>query len=165
MKRALNYLKKIDTRLYIILFFCIVGVLRNIYHIFLFGFDYGSIATKVFIAMIVIYGAQALLIFARERKVWIISAIQAFFCFYVYEDFTFLPAINMIKSITDYFIPEMSFGWSKAFSMGLLSALFCLELVKTYLMYTLTEEVPRKKTKKGPAAGEETKKLQKEKAV
>jgi hypothetical protein len=146
--KIIKYLKAVSWWLYAILFFCFAGIFRNVYHMNLFGYNYGNAATKVFVAMIVIYIAQAILILARERKAWIISAVQAFFCFYVYEDFTFLPFANMVRSIVLHFVPDIDYGWMHFLTVTMMSALFSLELLKTYLIYTLTEELPRKKPAK-----------------
>ncbi len=142
----INYFKKIDGVLYFILFLCLVGFLRNILYLFNYGFDYGNLPTTVFIAMVVIYGAQAVLILMRERKAWIISAIQVFFCFYVYEDYTFLPFGHGINVIVGSFAGNLDYGWAKFLSTIIASGLFCFELLKTYLIYALTDE-PRHRRK------------------
>lgn len=140
MKNIIKYLRGIDGWLYVIVFFCIIGFLRNGIQLFRFGFDYSSIATKVFVAMIMIYGAETILLVMRERKAWLISAIQAFFCFYVFEDFTFIPLSNLAKMIIFKIVPDMSYGWHYFMNTVIMSALFSLELLKTYIIYTLTEE-------------------------
>ena len=111
MKKIIKYLRCIDGWLYVILFFCVIGFLRNLIQLFKFGFDYSSIATKVFVAMVMVYLAQMILISMRERKAWIFSAIQAFFCFYVFEDFTFTPLSNLAKLIIFRIVPDMNYSW------------------------------------------------------
>lgn len=140
MKKIIKYLRGIDGWLYVILFFCLIGLLRNGLQLFRFGFDYSSIATKVFVAMIMIYGVQAMLLLMRERKAWFISAIQAFFCFYVFEDFTFLPFSNLAKMIIFKISPDMNYSWHYFMNTVIISAMFSLELLKTYIIYALTEE-------------------------
>jgi hypothetical protein len=144
MKKIIKYLQGIDGWIYLILFFCLMGVLRNILQINYYGFDYSNVAIKVFIAMIMMYGAQTILILMRERKVWMISALQAFFCFYVYEDFTFLPLANAAKMLFKVYAPNMGYGWIYFVNTMIISALFCLELIKTYLLYALTDEPAKK---------------------
>lgn len=141
----INYFKKIDVILYFILFLCFVGLIRNILYLFNYGFDYGNLPTTVFIAMSVIYCAQFILILMRERKAWVISAIQVFFCFYVYEDYTFLPFGHGIRVTVLSFAGNLDYAWSTFLSTVLASGLFCFEILKTYLLYTLTDERhPRK---------------------
>ena len=149
--KIIKYLNGICWPLYVILFFCLVGIFRNAYQINFFGYDYGTMSTKVFIAMIVIYTAQAILILAREPKAWIISAVQVFFCFYVYEDFTFLPVTTLFKNLAWYFAPDMSYGWIRFMGVTIMSALFSLDLLKTYLLYALTEPAPARKPRKRAA--------------
>ena len=140
-----KYFGAIGWPLWVIHFFCLAGIARNIYHINLFGFNYGTITTKVFVAMIVIYIAQSALIVARKSEAWLISALQAFFCFYVYEDFTFLPLIAVIKNIALYYLPDMNYGWLRFLHVSCISALLSLEIFKTYLLFVLTQELPRRK--------------------
>ena len=123
---------------------------RNFYQMNLLGgYGYtGGMATKVLWAMIVVYFAKAVLIIAREAKAWIISAIQAFFCFYVYEDFTFLPVTTLIRNVIFHFAPDMDYGWIRFLAMVTISALFSLEILKTYLLFALTEELPSRTAKK-----------------
>ncbi|MDR0952755.1 MAG: hypothetical protein LBM71_00990 [Elusimicrobiota bacterium] len=144
--KILKYLRSIDAWLYLILFFCLAGFLRNILQLFRFGLDYSNIAIRVFVAMSVIYFAQILFIFMKERKAWIISAVQALFCVYVYEDFTFLPLANAVEMLTSALWPNMDYGWFYFREMALISALFSLEIIKTYLLFVLTDTP--KKTKK-----------------
>jgi hypothetical protein len=151
-----KYVSAISWPLRVILFFCLAGIIRNIYHMNLFDFNYGTIATKVFVAMLVIYAAQSVLILARESKVWLISALQAFFCYYVYEDFTFLPVVAMVKNITLYYLPDMNYGWISFLHVSCISALLSLEIFKTYLLFVLTNELPHRKPRAGKKAKAET---------
>ena len=152
MKKIKDYLGKIDIWLYVILFFCVIGFLRNAWQLVRFGFDYSSIATKVFVTMFIIYLAQSVLILMRERKAWIISAIQVFFCFYVFEDFTFVPLSNIVRMIVDSFAPNIDYGYSYFMNTVLISGLFCLELLKTYIIYILTQDPAPSEDKKEPVA-------------
>lgn len=148
-KRILAYFGAISPVLYLILFFCIAGFLRNTLSLVHRGFDYSTIATKVFLAMAVIYFAQSVLILMRQRNAWVISALQAFFCFYVYEDFTALPFSNMFKMIFASSMADWDYGWIYFTNMVIISAMFSLELLKTYLIYVYTDQPPaKKKTKK-----------------
>lgn len=143
--KIINYLRAINGWLYVILFFCIVGFFRNIMQLSYFGFNYSNVATKVFVAMIVIYFAQIILILLRERKAWIISIMQVFFCVYVYEDFTFVPLTNFIKMAVFHFFPNMDYSWHYFMNTAVVSLLFSLGLLKTYLIYVFTEPLPIKK--------------------
>jgi hypothetical protein len=132
--------------LYFILFFCFAGAARNLRELILVS-DYGYSVTNISVAMFVIYAAQITLILARESKAWIISAIQAFFCFYVYPDFTFLPAAALLQNIIFHCAPDMSYGWMSFISSSLISALFSLEVLKTYFIFALTRERTARKKK------------------
>lgn len=148
MKKIIKYLSAIDGWLYIILFFCTIGLMRNIMQLFRYGFDYSGIATKVFVAMIIIYLAQIILILSRERKAWVISAIQAFFCFYVFEDFTFIPLTNFVKMGVYSLFPDMGYSWHYFMGTVVISALLSLEMLKTYLIYALTVDLPNRRPHK-----------------
>ena len=152
-KRAAAYFGAIDPILYLILFFCIAGFLRNMLVLSFQGFDYSTIATRVFLAMSVIYFAQIVLILLRERNAWIVSALQAFFCFYVYEDFTALPFANVFRMLFGDGIIKLDYGWIYFINMAIISAMFSLELLKTYLIYALT--VPAFAKKKARAVNKE----------
>lgn len=149
--KIIKYLRAIYWPIYVILFFCLAGFWRNIYQISIFGFDYSGMATKVLLAMTVIYASQIALILMRERKVWVISLMQAAFCIYVYEDFTFLPAAALVKNILWRFFPQMDYGWVKFMNTTAVSALLSLEILKTYILFALTEELPRGKRRKKSA--------------
>jgi len=140
-KKLLKYFSAIDWRLYVIIFFCIMGLIRNAMYFGDIGFNYSRLETKIYTAMIVIYGAQLILLLLREHKAWIISALQVFFCFYVYQDYTFVPIANMIHNTTWRLSPDMSYGWINFMDTTLASALFCMELLKTYFILVLTDEV------------------------
>lgn len=155
-KKAVAYLSAIDPVLYLILFFCLAGLLRNLIALAYHGFDYSTVATKVFVAMSVIYFAQIILILLRERNAWVVSALQAFFCFYVYEDFTALPLANVVKMIFGGSLSSLDYGWIYFINMVLISAMFSFELLKTYLIYVLTAPLPsRNKKQKNEAAAEQ----------
>ncbi len=151
-KKIAAYFGAISPILYLILFFCIAGFLRNILGLVYRGFDYSTLATKVLFAMAVIYFAQSVLILLRDRYTWVISALQAFFCFYVYDDFTALPFANMFKMIFGSSMAELDYGWIYFIRIVTVSAMFSLELLKTYLIYALTEPLPKKKKKKPAVA-------------
>lgn len=144
-RKVVGFLSKIDPVLYIILFFCLAGLLRNLLSLYVYGLNYSSIAVKAFIAMAMIYFAQIVLILLRQRIVWVISAIQCFFCFYVYEDFTAYPLFNIVKLFLKQWLENADYGWIYFFNMIAVSAMFSLELLKTYLIYVLTDEPPKKK--------------------
>lgn len=150
MKKFIKYLNAIDGWLYVILFFCVIGLLRNTMQLFRFGFDYSGIATKVFVAMIIIYLSQIVLILSRERKAWVISAIQAFFCFYVFEDFTFVPLTNLARTLVYAIVPDMGYSWHYFTNTVVISFLLSLELLKTYLIYTLTQDLPKEHKETAP---------------
>lgn len=149
-RKVIGYLSKIDPVLYLILFFCLAGLLRNILSIYVYGLNYSSVAVRAFIAMAVIYFSQILLIFLRQRSAWIISLIQCFFCFYVYEDFTAFPLVNILKLFLKNWLETADYGWIYFFNMTVISAMFSLELLKTYLIYTLTDEPAKNKNVKQP---------------
>ena len=145
MKKILKYLSKIDTCIYIILIFCIFGFIRNFVLLRYFDFNFAYFNTKLFFAMVMIYFAQICLILLRQRIVVLISAIQVFFCFFVYRDFTFIPLSNLFYMVKDMFAAELSYGWDYFISFALLSFMFCLEIIKTYLLYVLTDQLPTRK--------------------
>ena len=146
--KIIKYLRAVYWPIYVILFFCLAGLYRNIYQISIFGFDYSGMATKVLLAMTVIYASQIILILMRERKVWVISLMQAAFCIYVYEDFTFLPVTALVKNILWVYFPEMDYGWVKFINTAAASAMLTLEILKTYILFALTQELPRGKKQK-----------------
>lgn len=146
-KNIFAYLNKIDVCIYIILIFCILGFLRNLFALKYFGFNFAYYNTKLFFAMFMIYLAQIGLILLRQRIVFLISLIQIFFCFFVYRDFTFLPLANVIISIKNIFAAEISYGWEYFIGFALTSLMLCLEIIKTYLLYILTDQLPSKKKK------------------
>ena len=145
MKKILKYLSKIDTCIYIILIFCIFGFIRNFVLLRYFDFNFAYFNTKLFFAMVMIYFAQICLILLRQRIVVLISAIQVFFCFFVYRDFTFIPLSNLFYMVKDMFAVELSYGWDYFISFALMSFMFCLEIIKTYLLYVLTDQLPTRK--------------------
>ena len=139
-RRIFKYLSKIDNWLYIILTFCFFGCIRNLLMLKYFGFNYSAFITKACVAMLVIYFAQSVLILLRQRSVWVISFVQCFFCLFVYKDFTFLPLTNLFKLIKNLFFTDLTYGGEYFFSFTVLSFLFCAEIIKTYLLYALTDQ-------------------------
>ena len=152
-KRAAAYFGARDPVLYLILFFCIAGLLRNMLALSFHGFDYTTISTRVFLAISVIYFAPIVLILLRARNAWIVSALPSFFCFFVYEGFTALPFATLFKMTFGAGIINLDYGWIYFINMAIISAMFSLELLKTYLIYVLT--VPAFAKKKKPAVKKE----------
>lgn len=149
--KILNYLSEIDLWLYLILTFCFFGCIRNFLVLKYTGLDYSYFITKVCVAMFAIYLAQILLILLRQRIVWFISLVQCGFCIFVYKDFTFLPLTNIVNLVKDFIFPNMTYGEEYFIGFAIVSFLFCLEMIKTYLLYTLTDQFNfGKKTKKLP---------------
>lgn len=148
MEKLIKYFKPVHWPLWVIFVFCVIGLFRNFYQMGMLVYGADATAYRILWAMIVIYFAQAALILARESKAWLLSAIQAFFCFYVYEDFTFLPIATFVRNVAWYIAPNMDYGWARFWGMTMISALFSLEILKTYLIFALTEEAPSRKTKK-----------------
>lgn len=141
MKKNLSaYLSKIDNWLYLILVFCFFGCIRNIIMLKYYGFNYGFFVAKACVAMLVIYFAQSLLILLRQRIVWFISLIQCLFCLFVYRDFTFLPLTNLITIIRNFASFDLTYGQEYFISFACLSFLFSMEIIKTYLLYALTDD-------------------------
>jgi|GEM_PF-3026340 hypothetical protein len=147
-KNILKYFEAIDNWLYVILIFCFLGLVRNFLMLRYFEFNYSYFATKVCFAMFVIYFAQIALILMRQRIVFVISLIQLLFCAFVFRDFTFIQLNQIILSAKNYFFPEMNYAWSYFISFACFSLMFCLEIIKTYLLYTLTDQPPKKKLKR-----------------
>ena len=105
-KNILKYFEAIDNWLYLILAFCFLGLIRNFLMLRYFEFNYTYFATKVCLAMFVIYFAQIALILMRQRIVFVISLIQVLFCAFVFRDFTFLDEIayqSFTAHVLDYF--------------------------------------------------------------
>ena len=141
MKKILKYLYQIDNWLYLILAFCLFGCIRNILMLKYVGLNYGYFITKVCVAMLAIYFAQSVLILLRQRVVWFVSLVQCLFCIFVYKDFTFLPLASVFNAIRNYFIPNLTYGEEYFIGFAMISFLFCAEIIKTYLLYTLTDQV------------------------
>ena len=139
-KNIFDYLSKIDNLLYLILAFCLCGCIRNFLMLRYMGLNYSYFITKVCVAMFAIYFAQSILILLRQRIVWFISLVQCLFCLFVYKDFTFLPCINLFNLVKNYFFPNLTYGEEYFFSFACLSFLFSIEIIKTYLLYALTDQ-------------------------
>ncbi len=140
IKKLFIYLSKIDNWLYFILIFCLCGCIRNILMLKYVGLNYSYFITKVCVAMFMLYFGQSVLILLRQRVVWILSLIQCFFCLFVYKDFTFLPIVNIFNSIRNFFFADLSYGEEYFIGFACLSFLFCMEIIKTYLLYALTDQ-------------------------
>ncbi len=147
LKKTFDYFRAINGWLYLILFFCFIGLLRNFINLFLFKFDYSELPTQIFIAMIAIYFSQIVLLLMRVRGAWIISAIGAGFCLYVYPDFTFLPVTNVLQRGVNYFWPQMNYSWYYFIATETVAFLFCLDVIKTVFIYTLTKPCKVKSVK------------------
>lgn len=148
-KQTINYLSSFNFWLTTILVFCLLGLFRDA---MLFKFASGLGQKEIYsllIAMMALYGGQIILILLKDNRTWIISAIQAFFCIYVYSDFTFLPIAALLKFIITEIKPDTGYTWPYILSFALVSAQFSAELIKTYLLYVYLE--PRKKKVKSPA--------------
>lgn len=146
-EKVLNYLSKIDNIIYFILTFCLFGLIRNLIILKYLQFDYRYFNTKICVAMAVIYLVQILLILLRQRIVALISLIQALFGLFVFRDFTFLPLINLLVWLKNFLFPNLSYGWEYFLSFAFISLMLCLELIKTYLLYVLTDQLPKHKQK------------------
>lgn len=138
--RLFKYLAKIDNWLYLILIFCLFGVIRNLLLLRYYGLNYSYLTTKVCLAMLLVYSVQILLILLRQRLVWVVSLIQAIFCLTVYKDFTFIPLAAVLVMLKNALFTDISYGWEYFFNFALMSFMFCLELIKTYLLYALTDQ-------------------------
>lgn len=144
--KVFKYLSKIDICIYIILIFCILGFIRNFILLKYFNFNFAYFNTKLFFAMLMIYLAQIVLILMRQRIVALVSLIQVVFCFFVYRDFTLVPIANIIVMIKDNMFPaDLSYGWEYFINFTLMSFMFCMEIIKTYLLYVLTNQLPMRK--------------------
>lgn len=136
-----TYLAKISNWLYLILIFCLFGCIKNILMLKYVGLNYTYFITKLCVAMAVIYFVQSVLILLRQRIVWLASLIQCLFCIFVYRDFTFLPIAKVFNMVRDILFPNLTYGEEYFISFAIISFLFCLEIIKTYLLYTLTDQV------------------------
>ncbi len=140
-EKILNYLSKIDNWLYLILIFCLLGFYRNILMLKYVGFNYDYFITKACVAMLALYFAQIVLILLRQRVAWFVSLVQGLFCLFVFKDFTFLPLVSeVITPIKNIFAQDLGYGWEYFISFATTSFLFCAEIIKTYLLYALTDQ-------------------------
>ena len=144
-KKIFKYFYAIDNWLYVILAFCFFGLVRNFVILRYVGWNYNYFVTKVCFAMFIIYLAQVILILMRQRTVFIISLLQVLFCAFVFRDFTFLPLIRLIVMIKNVLFTNLSYGWEYFIGFACFSVMFCLEIIKTYLLYVLTNQLPNKK--------------------
>ena len=145
-KNVINYMSKIDICIYIILMFCFLGLIRNLIALKYFGFNFAYFNTKLFFAMFMLYLSQIGLILLRQRIVALVSLMQVVFCIWVYRDFTFLPiASSIISPIKNIFSNNLSYGWEYFIGFAIISFLFSLEIIKTYLLYTLTDQLSTRK--------------------
>lgn len=147
-KKIFKYFFAIDNWLYLILAFCFFGFIRNLLMLKFIGFDYNYFITKVCFAMFIIYFAQIVLILMRQRAVFIISIMQVLFCSFVFRDFTFLPLIQLLLILKNHFFSNLTYGWEYFISFTCFSLMFCLEIIKTYLLYVLTDQIDLGKKKK-----------------
>ena len=135
MKSTLkNYFKNFNFCIYFILVLCALGVLRN----FLFLNSYHALGQEVdsiFIGMITLYLAQIILILLKQWVVWVISLIQVIFCIYVYPDFSIVPFSAVIKFIFFDRLTEGNYSWASFINFMFISFGFCVEILKTYLLY------------------------------
>lgn len=140
--KILLYLSKIDNWLYLILIFCLIGCVRNILVLKYVGLNYTYFIVEVSIAMLTIFFTQSLLILLRQRIVWLISLLQCIFSLFVSKDFTFTPlASEIIIPIKNILFKDLSYGEEYFISFAIVSFLFCAEIIKTYLLYTLTDQL------------------------
>jgi membrane protein CcdC involved in cytochrome C biogenesis len=60
----------------------------------------------------------------------------------------------MLRGIILFFAPNMEFGWRQFMETSIVSLLFSLELLKTYLLYALTDPLYKTKPKAAAAVKE-----------
>lgn len=143
-KKITAYLKGFNLWVYFILILCGLGLFRNT--VFLKAFHpLGQEVDSIFLAMIMLYFAQIVLIFMRRWIVWIISLIQVIFCIYVYPDFSILPLSAVMKFVFFEGLIERSYAWANFINFMFISFGFSVEILKTYLLYIY---FPRSKKQK-----------------
>ena len=143
-KTIKNYFKDFNFIIYFILVLCALGLFRNI--VFLNSYHaLGQNVNSIFIAMIMIYFSQIILILAKRWQVSFISLIQVIFCIYVYPDFSILPFSAVIKFIFFDRLTEGNYAWANFINFAFISFGFCVEIIKTYLLYVY---FPRNKEEK-----------------
>ncbi|MBQ3934092.1 MAG: hypothetical protein II726_02760, partial [Elusimicrobiaceae bacterium] len=129
-----NYFKSFNFVIYFILVLCLLGLLRNI--LFLNNYHaLGQNVNSIFIAMIMIYFSQIILILLKQWQVYLISLLQVIFCIYVFPDFSILPFSAVIKFVFFDRLIEGNYAWAKFINFMFISFGFSVEIIKTYLLY------------------------------
>lgn len=129
-----NYFKDFDFIVYFILVLCALGLFRNI--VFLNNYHaLGQDVNSIFIAMIMIYFSQIILILTKRWQVSFISLIQVIFCIYVYPDFSILPFSAVVKFVFFDRLIEGNYAWANFINFMFISFGFSVEIIKTYLLY------------------------------
>lgn len=129
----LKNFKNLNIYLKIIFIFCALGFLYNIYY--LWKFRALGFYARVFLGFGALFLAQMVLIYLRDARVVMFSAMQCFFAFFASGEFTFIwvvrPVLFVLKA-------AMAFTGINAFYKAAYIAfalLFTLELLKTKLLY------------------------------
>ncbi len=143
-KKIKNYLKSFNFLTYFILALCCLGLFRNIafyknYH------PLGQEVNSVFIAMMVLYLAQILLMLMKRWEVWTISLLQVIFCIYVFPDFSFTPFIAILKHMVFEGLASKGYGWAHFLNFAFVSLGFSTEIIKTYLLYVYFPKIKKQK--------------------
>ena len=98
----------------------------------------------ILLASFIIYLAQFIFILMKHHKVWFVSILQIFFCLYLYQDFTFMPIVVLVRDTIYEMFPNIDYGKVYAIGFACFSAQLTLEMLKTYMLYVYFPK-PKKK--------------------
>ena len=120
----------------IIWLFCLLGAIIDLVCV-INDLRQGGVLLRLHVGFLILYVGQVVFILCRERWVAVLSLLQAVMAFLTNLDFTFVPALRLIGEAIYLVHGEFSVRGLEVYKYVFVSAVFTLEILKTYFLWSL----------------------------
>jgi len=138
MKTLFSRFFRLNIYLKIIVILCLLGFIRNTILLVLHA-PHVVMGYRLFGAFALIYLMQVILILMYDRRAALFSGIQCIFALFVYRDFTFLAFLKPVFKTAVEMQPAGTDSFRDFLQYVMVSMLFSVEALKTFLIWDFLE--------------------------
>lgn len=143
MREFLDRFFKLNIYVKIIFFFCVYGLLINVFSV-LRDMRTDGVLLRLHLGFALLYAGQCAFIVLREKWVAVLALLQGFMALGTNLDFTFMPAVSFAGRIFSLFYANMTVQGVAVYKYVVVSLAFTLQLWSSYELFAGLRQ-PKKK--------------------
>lgn len=134
MRALLNDFFKLNVYVKVIFFFCVYGLLLNLFSV-VRDLRSDGILLRLHTGFLLLYAGQVAFIVLKEKWVCVLAALQAILALGTNLDFTFMPALGVVGRIFSWFFSDMTVQGVAVYKYVVVSLAFTLQCWSAYELF------------------------------